>query len=84
MQESVIYQDILHKGEQRGEQRGEQKGKQNTIIRQLTRRFGEIDSSLTDKIKLLSLEELDNLAEELLDFATIDDLVTWFNQQELS
>ncbi|BAZ70938.1 hypothetical protein NIES4106_57350 (plasmid) [Fischerella sp. NIES-4106] len=38
MQESVIYQDILQKGDKQGEER--------TIIRQLNRRFGEIDSSL--------------------------------------
>jgi predicted transposase YdaD len=78
MQESVIYQDILQKGEQRGEQKGEQR----TIIRLLNRRFGEIDSSLIDKIRMLTIEQLDNLADVLLDFADIADLVTWLNQHE--
>ena len=78
MQESVIYQDILQKGEQRGEQKGEQR----TIIRLLNRRFGEIDSSLIDKIRMLTIEQLDNLADALLDFADIADLVTWLNQHE--
>jgi predicted transposase YdaD len=72
MQESVIYQDILHKGEER------------TIIRQLNRRFGEIDSSLIDRIKLLPMEKLDNLAEALLDFSALSDLVAWLERNTSS
>ena len=74
MRESVIYQDILQKGNKQGEQR--------TIIRLLNRRFGEIDSSLIDKIRMLTIEQLDNLADVLLDFADIADLVTWLNQHK--
>ena len=74
MQESVIYQDILQKGNKQGEER--------TIIRQLNRRFGEIYSSLTDRIRVLSVEKLDDLAEALLDFSEVADLVTWLDQQE--
>jgi predicted transposase YdaD len=72
MQESVIYQDILQKGEER------------TIIRQLNRRFGEIDSSLIDRIKLLLIEKLDTLAEALLDFSALFDLVAWLEQNTSS
>jgi predicted transposase YdaD len=72
MQESVIYQDILQKGEQR------------TIIRQLNRRFGEIDSSLVYQIRMLNMEKLDELADALLDFSTMADLVNWLNQNENS
>lgn len=71
MQESVIYQDILQKGNKQGEER--------TIIRQLNRRFGEIDSSLIDRIRVLSVEKLDDLAEALLDFSEVADLVTWLD-----
>ncbi|MEH1931959.1 Rpn family recombination-promoting nuclease/putative transposase [Nostoc sp.] len=78
MQESVIYQDIFQKGEQRGEQQGEQR----TIIRILNRRFGEIDSSLLNRVRMLTIEKLDDLAETLLDFSDIADLVTWLNQHE--
>ena len=74
MQESVIYQDILQKGDKQGEER--------TIIRQLNRRFGEIDSSLIDRIKVLSVEKLDDLAEGLLDFSEVSDLVAWLDEQE--
>ena len=54
-------------------------GEQRTIIRQLNRRFGEIDSSLVDKIKLLTIEKLDDLADALLDFSELTDLVNWLN-----
>jgi predicted transposase YdaD len=74
MQESVIYQDILQKGDKQGEQR--------TIIRQLNRRFIAIDSSLLDRVKMLTIEKLDDLAEALLDFSEISDLVTWLNRHE--
>ncbi|MCX5982840.1 MAG: DUF4351 domain-containing protein [Nostocales cyanobacterium LacPavin_0920_SED1_MAG_38_18] len=70
MQESVIYQDILQKGEQR------------TIIRLLNRRFGEIDSSLLHSIRMLTIEKLDDLTDSLLDFSEISDLVTWLNRHE--
>lgn len=50
MQESVIYQDILRKGEQRGEQRGRQEGRQeegrSLVLRLLTRKFGELPQEL--------------------------------------
>ncbi|MBD2503843.1 DUF4351 domain-containing protein [Anabaena azotica] len=82
MQESVIYQDILQKGEMRGEQRGQKIGEERTIIRQLNRRFGEIDSSLIDRIRILTVENLDDLAEALLDFSDVSDLVAWLNEQE--
>jgi predicted transposase YdaD len=75
MRESVIYQDIFQEGEKQGEKRGEQR----TIIRLLTRRFGELDSSLVDRIKTLNIEKLDNLADALLDFSNINDLVNWLN-----
>ncbi len=76
MQESVIYQDILQKGNKQGEER--------IIIRQLNRRFGEINSSLIDRIKLLPMEKLDNLAEALLDFSALSDLVAWLEQNTIT
>ena len=86
MRESVIYQDILQKGEEKGrkegEKRGEQQGEQRTIIRQLNRRFGELDSSLVDRIKTLNIEKLDNLADALLDFSNINNLVNWLNDNQ--
>jgi predicted transposase YdaD len=73
MQESVIYQDILLQGNKQGEER--------VILRLLNRRFGEIDSSLISRIRGLSIEQLENLAEALLDFSEVSDLVAWLEQK---
>jgi predicted transposase YdaD len=72
MQESVIYQDILQKGNKQGEER--------VIIRLLNRLLGEIDLVLLERIKSLSVDKLDLLAEALLDFSNVSDLVTWLDR----
>ena len=76
MQESVIYQDILQKGEQKEAFR--------FLNRQLNRRFGEIDSSIVERIKLLSTEQLEVLGEEFLSFSNVSDLVAWLEQNASS
>jgi predicted transposase/invertase (TIGR01784 family) len=73
MQESVIYQDILQKGEQRGLQKGEVA----VILRQLTRRLGAIEPPIEQQIRALSINQLEDLAEALLDFASQADLVNY-------
>ena len=77
MQESVIYQDIL----QKGEIKGEQKEAFRFLNRQLNRRFGEISLPIIEKMRLLSTEQLEILGEEFLDFSAISDLVTWLDRQ---
>ncbi|MDM3853499.1 MAG: Rpn family recombination-promoting nuclease/putative transposase [Aphanizomenon gracile PMC649.10] len=79
MQESVIYQDILQKGEQKGEKIGEQKEAFRFLNRLLNRRFGEMDSFIVERIRLLPTEQLEILGEEFLDFSGISDLVNWLN-----
>lgn len=84
MQDSVIYQDIFQKGEKQGETRGIQQGRQQEafqfLSRQINRRFGEIDSSIVEKIRLLSTAQLETLGEEFIDFSDVNDLVTWLEQ----
>lgn len=86
MQESVIYQDILQKGErigeQRGEQRGELKGELKFCLLLLNQRFGEIDSLIVEKVKVLPVEQLENLGAALFNISEVADLVTWLNQQD--
>lgn len=72
MQESVIYQDILQKGEQKGEFK--------ILNLQLNRRFGQIDISIQERIRQLNADKLEVLAQELLDFSDVSDLVNWLNQ----
>jgi len=85
MQESVIYQDILEKGLQRGLQQGLQQGLQRgeaiALLRILTRRFGIIAPELEEKIRSLSIPQLEALIDAQIDFSSLNDLVTWLEQQ---
>lgn len=83
MRESVIYQDILQKGEQRGIKIGLQQGEVALVVRQLNRRLGAISSELQARIQELSIPQLEALGEALLDFSTLSDLTTWLESQEL-
>ena len=89
MKESVIYQEIYAtgeasgeiKGRREGEIKGRREGETHLVIRQLKRRFGEISENLTEQLRQLSVEELENLGEALLDFQKKEDLVKWLNQE---
>jgi predicted transposase YdaD len=84
MQESVIYQDILQKGEKRGEEKGEKKGEQKEAVRflsrQLNRKFGKMESPIIERMRLLSTEQLELLGEDFLDFNDVSDLVSWLDR----
>jgi predicted transposase/invertase (TIGR01784 family) len=64
-----IYEEV------RDEVRQEQTLK--VVIRLLRRRIGNLSQQLQDSISQLSIEQLENLAEALLDFSTEEDLVAW-------
>ena len=55
-------------------EQGRQEGKVSTILRLLNRKFGTLDSVISDKISALNSEQLDSLTEELLDFQSFKDL----------
>ena len=67
---------------QRNKEQAVQEGEQRLVIRLLNRRIGNIDESLIERIKGLSIEQLENLGEALLDFSSVADLETWLNQQQ--
>jgi predicted transposase YdaD len=69
MQESVTYQDILSKGKQQEAL--------SMVTRLLNRRLGNIDDTLVDRLRGLSVEELETLGEALLDFTSVVDLTNW-------
>ncbi|MEH2226720.1 DUF4351 domain-containing protein [Nostoc sp.] len=80
MRQSVIYQEILAEGEQR---------ERALILCQLTRRVGELPQEVLPRIETLSLEQLENLREALLDFQAMPtavnyaDLETWFGTLDI-
>ena len=59
-----------------GLQEGLQEGR-SLILRQLTRKFGQLSPQICDQIELLSLEQLEALSEVLLDFSSLADLTRW-------
>ncbi len=64
-------------GERIGYERGRQEGEQNLILRLLTRRVGDVPSEVQERIKSLSLAQLEALGEALLDFTGLEDLLSW-------
>lgn len=77
MRESVIYQEIVQKGLQQGLQAGRQEGELTLILRLLSRRVGSLAPKLEAQIRELSVTQLENLGEALLDFSGPADLITW-------
>jgi predicted transposase YdaD len=74
-------QDWLAEGRQKGREEGRQEGRQEgeatVTLRLLTRRCGPLSESTTARIQSLPLEQLETLAEALLDFQGPNDLTTW-------
>ncbi|MBW4505605.1 MAG: DUF4351 domain-containing protein [Scytonematopsis contorta HA4267-MV1] len=73
MRESVIYQDIW--------ERSRKEEAVSFLLRLINKPFPEVDSSLIERIKILSSEQLENLAEALFDFTNVSDLQTYLEQQ---
>ena len=58
--------------------RQEERSRQRLLIlRQLVRKVGVVPEPLTDRISKLPIEQLESLAEALLDFTCLDDLSNW-------
>jgi Domain of unknown function (DUF4351) len=60
---------------------GEAKGKVELIGLQLARQVGEISAETIEDIKKLPIEQLEQLALDLMDFKNIIDLINWLQQQ---
>ncbi|MDJ0706727.1 MAG: Rpn family recombination-promoting nuclease/putative transposase [Leptolyngbyaceae cyanobacterium MO_188.B28] len=78
LKQTRVYQEALEEGERLG---GKLEAK-SLIMRQLTRKLGEIPQDLQGRIEELTLTQLENLGEALLDFEQMDDLVTWLAAHE--
>ncbi|MBG1259081.1 DUF4351 domain-containing protein [Nostoc commune] len=78
-----LYQRNREQAKEEGRQEGRQEGEKDLILRLLNRRIGEIDALLIEQITGLSIEQLENLGEALLDFSRIADLEAWLNQQSI-
>ena len=70
-------QEGLEEGEAQGEARGRALGEATVTLRQLNRRCGPLSDATTAEIQALPLEQLEALAEALLDFSGPADLAAW-------
>jgi predicted transposase YdaD len=76
LKKTRVYQEALEEGEQRGLQR-----QVKMLLRQLTRKFGQISPRLRNRISKLSVVQIENLAEAIFDFETVADLNAWLRTQ---
>ncbi|NES00178.1 MAG: DUF4351 domain-containing protein, partial [Symploca sp. SIO1B1] len=67
---------------QEGLEQGRENEGQQLVLKQLSRKVGQLSPKLESQIKALSLEGLEELAEALLDFSTLDDLSAWLQNHE--
>lgn len=73
LQETRVYREI--KAEGREEEAI------NLVIRQLTKRFGEVSGEIRSSISSLPLTVVEDLSEALLDFTNLSDLNLWLAER---
>jgi len=73
--QSRFYQEVVAVGRQEGLLAGEA----DLILRQLTRKYGTLTPEVNQQIRALTIAELGDLGEALLDFVEIGDLEIWLN-----
>ncbi|KYC39135.1 hypothetical protein WA1_34770 [Scytonema hofmannii PCC 7110] len=69
IKETRVYQEI--------KEEGRQQEAANLIVRQLTKRFGELSGEMRSSISSLPLPVLEDLSEAFLDFTSVADLQSW-------
>jgi hypothetical protein len=72
----------MEEGIEIGIERGKGQATLSLVMRQLTRRFGELRPQLAERIQKLPLTQLEDLAVAWLDFTNVDDLQVWLQQVE--
>jgi len=74
-------QEWIEEGRQEGEAQGEARGRAaeaaSVTLRQLNRRCGPLSDATSARIQALPLEQLEALADALLDFTGPGDLAMW-------
>ncbi|EKD09720.1 hypothetical protein SPLC1_S160010 [Arthrospira platensis C1] len=78
LEDTRFYRDVL----QKGRQEGFQEAQTQMLLRQLTRRCGELSDMQRQQVISLNSGQRDELAEALLDFRGMEDLVRWLQTDE--
>lgn len=81
LEESSVVQDWLRRGRREGLQEGRkeglQEGEKQLVIRQLTKRFGNLSDRTIKRIENLSLAQIEMLGDALLDFKEKSEITKW-------
>ena len=75
--ERIGYERGIEEGRLEGRQEGRQEGERLVILKLLKKRLGELSPETTQLIQSLSVNQLENLSEALLDFSSMADLLNW-------
>lgn len=75
--EQEVVMQIVTSWMEEGLQQGKQEEALSLIMRLLNRRIGTVEPELQERIRQLSLAQLEDLAEALLDFSDVADLAAW-------
>jgi predicted transposase/invertase (TIGR01784 family) len=78
LKETRVYREI----KEEGRQEGRQEEAATLLLRQLTKRFGNLPETAQTAIAALSLSALEDLSEALLDFTSLADLKRWLVEQK--
>lgn len=62
-------------------EKGIEQGEQKVIKILLKRRFNHIDPTLESRINGLSSEQIENLADAIFDFQSLEDFIKWLDEQ---
>ncbi|WP_242044819.1 DUF4351 domain-containing protein [Anabaena azotica] len=71
--------EIVTSWQLQGRQEGRLEGRLEIVVRWLNRKVGAVTPELEARIQQLSPTQVEDLADALLDFTNVGDLVTWLN-----
>lgn len=74
-----ITQQSIKQGLEQGLEQGRTVGEKALVLKLLNRKLGSLSIDLTAKINDLSLDLIEALVEDLLDFETVEDLERWLD-----
>ena len=73
-------QEGRQEGRQEGMQEGIKAGQRALILRMLERRLAAVNPDVVSRIGELSVEQLESLVEEVVEFSSLSDLMVWLEQ----
>ncbi|MFM7791826.1 MAG: DUF4351 domain-containing protein, partial [Microcystis panniformis] len=69
-------------GTERGQILGLKQGLKQAVVRLLTRKFGKVTQKAIKRLDKLSVEQLEELTEAVLDFERVADLEAWLTSKK--